>query len=72
LAVRVLPDPFRILLAPGTAAVGCGRGTGHVTPALGLPPLPASEVVLFARVGSPAVASALLRALAAGVLASLR
>ena len=37
----------------------------------GLPPLPASEIALFARAGSPAVAAA-LRALAAGVRASLR
>ena len=50
--------------------VGSG-GAPDAGPALGLLSLPASEVVLFARADSPAVASA-LRALAAGVRASLR
>ena len=50
--------------------VGSG-GAADMGPAIGLPPLPASEAVLFARARSPALASA-LRALAAGVRASLR
>lgn len=51
----------------GRAASGDVPDAG---PALGLPPLPVSEVVLFGRAGSPAVAAA-LRALAAGVRAGL-
>lgn len=49
--------------------VGSG-GAADAGPALGLPPLPASEIVLLARAGSAPVASA-VRALAAGVRASL-
>lgn len=47
----------------GRAASGDAPDLG---PALGLPPLPASEVVLLGRAGSPVMAAA-LRALAAGV-----
>lgn len=50
--------------------VASGDGMPDRGPALGLPPLPASEIVLFGRAGSPAAAAA-LRALAAGVRASL-
>jgi DNA-binding transcriptional LysR family regulator len=66
------------LLAGARAGLGVapmGRagsgGAPDAGPALGLPPLPASEIVLFARAGSAAVAAA-LRALAAGVRAGLR
>ena len=51
----------------GKAASG---GVADEGPMLGLPPLPVSEVVLFGRAGSAAAAAA-LRALAAGVRASL-
>ncbi len=55
-------------IAPmGRAASGDAPDAG---PVLGLPPLPMSEVVLFGRAGSPAVAMA-LRGLAAGVRAGL-
>lgn len=50
--------------------VGSG-GAPDLGPALGLPPLPESEIVLFARAGSPPVA-AILRVLAASVRASLQ
>ncbi len=52
----------------GEAASGGASDRG---PALGLPALPPSEIVLLARAGSPAVAAA-LRALAAAVRAALR
>lgn len=65
------------LLAGVRAGVGVapmGRaGSGEaldVGPALGLPALPGSEIVLFARAGSPAVGAG-IRALASGVRASL-
>lgn len=51
----------------GRAAAGGAPDRG---PALGLPPLPASEVVLFGRASSPASAAG-LRALAAAVRAAL-
>lgn len=56
----------------GVAPMGkvASGGAADVGPALGLPPLPASEIVLFGRAGSAATASA-LRALAAGVRAGL-
>lgn len=49
--------------------VGSG-GAVDAGPALGSPPLPASEIVLLAGAGSPPVAAA-VRALAAGVRAAL-
>lgn len=65
------------LLAGARAGLGVapmGRvasgGVADAGPALGLPSLPASEIVLFGRTGPPAGASA-LRALAAGVRTSL-
>jgi hypothetical protein len=51
----------------GRAAAGRAPDRG---PALGPPPLPASEVVLFGRASSPAAAAG-LRALAAAVRAAL-
>ncbi|SDB44188.1 LysR family transcriptional regulator [Belnapia rosea] len=55
-------------IAPmGRIAAGAAPDRG---PALALPPLPASEIVLFARTGTPALAAA-VRALAAGIRASL-
>lgn len=56
----------------GVAPMGriASGGAPDRGPALGLPPLPASDIVLLARAGSPAVAAA-LRALAAGIRASL-
>ncbi len=65
------------LLAGMRAGLGVapmGRAASGDVPdagaALGLPPLPASEIVLLGRAGSPGVAAA-LRALGAGVRASL-
>jgi len=65
------------LLAGARAGLGVapmGRassgGAPDIGPALGLPALPASEIVLLARSGSPATAAA-LRALAAGVRAAI-
>jgi DNA-binding transcriptional LysR family regulator len=46
-------------------------GAPDLGPALGLPPLPRSDIVLFARAGSPPVAAA-IRALEAGVRAALK
>jgi DNA-binding transcriptional LysR family regulator len=56
----------------GVAPMGriASGGMADVGPALRLPPLPASEIVLFGRAGSPPAAAA-LRALAAGIRASL-
>jgi hypothetical protein len=51
----------------GRAAAGGAPDRG---PALGLPPLPASEVVLFGRASTQAAAAG-LRALAAAVRAAL-
>jgi DNA-binding transcriptional LysR family regulator len=74
---RFLGGGCAALLAGARAGLGVAP-MGHAAsgdapdlgPALGLPPLPASEVVLFGRAGSPAVAGA-LRALAAGMRATL-
>ncbi|MGH8199244.1 MAG: LysR substrate-binding domain-containing protein [Steroidobacteraceae bacterium] len=67
-----------MLLAATRAGVGVapmGRlasgGAPDRGPALGLPPLPESQIVLLARTGS-AVVTAAVRALEAGVRASLR
>lgn len=57
----------------GVAPMGrlASGGAPDRGPALGLPPLPQSEIVLLARAGTPAIAEA-VRALAAGIRASLR
>jgi DNA-binding transcriptional LysR family regulator len=74
---RFLGGGCAALLAGARAGLGIapmGRAASGDTPdrgpALGLPPLPVSEVVLFGRAGAPPVAAA-LRALAAGIRASL-
>jgi DNA-binding transcriptional LysR family regulator len=56
----------------GVAPMGwaASEGLPDAGPALGLPPLPASEVVLHARAATPAIAAA-IRALAAGVRSAL-
>ncbi|KAA2212801.1 LysR family transcriptional regulator [Teichococcus oryzae] len=56
----------------GIAPMGrlASGGTEDRGPALGLPPLPPSEIVLFARTGTPVLGAA-ARALAAGMRASL-
>lgn len=67
-----------VLLAGVNAGLGVaplGRasagGAPDLGPALGLPPLPVSDIVLFSRAGSPET-SAAIRALAAGVRTALR
>ena len=66
-----------MLLAGAQAGLGLapmGRvsagGAPDLGPTLGLPPLPASEIVLLGRSGTPE-AGAVLRALAAGIRAAL-